>query len=124
MSDDAIFAALTKLTDGMDAIRADISGLHTDLDGLRTEFRADLDALRTSQTSLRVDLMERMDRLDNQVTGIRDDIIVNMGRVDHVDEALINTRGDVQHLFREMSVMWRQVKRLQSEVREIRGESH
>jgi regulator of replication initiation timing len=119
MSDDAIFAALTKLTDGMDAIRADIGGLRTDLDGLRV----DLDGLRTSQTNLRVDLMERMDRLDNQVTGIRDDIIVNMGRVDHVDEALINTRGDVQHLFREMSVMWRQVKRLQSEVRDIRGEA-
>ena len=85
--------------------------------------RTDIDTMRASQTTLRVDLMARMDRLDNRITGIHDDIIVNMGRVDHVDDALTNTRGDVRHLYREVGSMWRQFKRLESEIREIRGET-
>lgn len=78
--------------------------------------------LRGELTQLRVDVMARMDRLQDTVTGMRDDIAVNFVRADRaVDAAEANAR-QVEILGREISGMQRQIQRLQSDVRTLKGE--
>jgi len=140
MSDNPILASLTRLEagqqalrvdmaelrDGQTALRADVTDLRADVTDLRadvTDLRADVTTLREGQTALRVDMMGRIERLENHITGIRDDIGVNMGRADRAHEAVVNARSDVLHLSQELSIMWRQIKRLESDIRDIKGEA-
>lgn len=62
------------------------------------------------------------ERILNQITLIRDDIAVNMGGVDAARQANDNTRADVTQIREQMSVMWKQIKQLESRVRDITGE--
>ena len=65
--------------------------------------------------------MARMDRLQDGITAIRDDIAVNIGAVEAGRRANDNTRDDLRTLNEQVSVMWKQLKRLQTDMREIRG---
>ncbi|MSP02276.1 MAG: hypothetical protein EXR07_14680 [Acetobacteraceae bacterium] len=124
---------VTGLRDGQTALRTDMVDLRADVTDLRdgqtrltadlTSLRTDLTALRDGQTTFRVDLMGRIERLENHITDIRDDIGVNIGRADRAHEAADNTRNEVRLMSQELSVMWRQIKRLESDVREIKGEA-
>src|SRR4051794_10470425 len=80
-----------------------------------------LTSVKASQTSLRVDLMARMDRLENINTAIRDDISVNFGAVDAVRRANDNTREELRALSDVVSLMHRQINRLQTEVEQLKG---
>ena len=122
MSDSPVLAALarleagqTRLEAGYTRLEADVTGLKADQTRLRSDFLAELGKTRA-------DIMERVDRLGNAVTLIRDDIAVNMGAVDAVERANENTRADVRTLGEQVSVMWKQIKQLQSEMREVRGD--
>ncbi len=122
MSDSPVLAALarleagqTRLEAGYTRVEADVSGLKAEQTRLRSDFLAELGKTRA-------DIMERVDRLENAVTLIRDDIAVNMGAVDAVERANENTRADVRTLGEQVSVMWKQIKQLQSEMREVRGD--
>lgn len=53
---------------------------------------------------------------------IRDDIAVNMDGVDAARQANDNTRADVTQMREQMSVMWKQIKAPQAQVRGITGE--
>lgn len=66
--------------------------------------------------------MARMDRVQNSVTAIRDDIAVNYGTVDHVRKANDNTREELRQLTALVSGMMRQIVRLQTDVRGLKGE--
>lgn len=81
---------------------------------------AALARLEAGQISLRVDLMARMDRLADALTLIRDDIAVNMGAAEAMERANDNTRADLRTLGEQVSVMWKQIKRLQTDMREIK----
>jgi chromosome segregation ATPase len=74
--------------------------------------------LEAGQTSLRVDLM---DRLEDMNTKIRDDIAVNFGTADAVRRANDNTREELRALSDVVSVMHRQINRLQTEVEQLKG---
>jgi chromosome segregation ATPase len=122
VSDSPVLAALarleagqTRLEAGYTRLEADVTGLKADQTRLRSDFLAELGKTRA-------DIMERVDRLENTVTLIRDDIAVNMGAVDAVERANENTRADVRTLGEQVSVMWKQIKQLQSEMREVRGD--
>ena len=115
MSDSPVLAALARLEAGQTRLEADITSLKGEQARLRSDFLAELGKTRA-------DIMERVDRLENAVTLIRDDIAVNMGAVDAVERANDNTRADVRTLGEQMSVMWKQIKQLQSEMREVRGD--
>lgn len=78
--------------------------------------------LRAEQGQLRGDLMARLDRLQNAVTAIRDDIAVNFGATTEVRRANEHTRDEVRALGDVVNAMQRQIQRLQSELRELRGE--
>ena len=73
---------------------------------------AGLRNVRDDQTKLRVDLMDRM---ENGVTSIRDDIVVNMARSNLAHDSAASA-----HV--ELAVMWRKVNRIESDVREIKGD--
>jgi uncharacterized coiled-coil DUF342 family protein len=81
-----------------------------------------LTRLETGQEALRTDVMARIDRLQDAVTAIRADIAVNYGAADHVRRANDNTREEVRALADTVSAMERQIQRLQTQVRELKGD--
>lgn len=78
--------------------------------------------LQTSSTQLRAALMERMDRLQNSISLIRDDIAVNFGATDAVKRANDNTCEELRSLGDLVMGMNRQIQRLQTDIRELRGD--
>ena len=73
------------------------------------------------QERLRIDLMAGMDRL-NTANGIRDDITVTIARVNRSHVAAENTRDEVRLLGKQVNAMERQIQRLQTDMRQIKGE--
>ena len=78
--------------------------------------------LEAGQVQLRVDLMARIDRVQDTLTTVRDDITVVMGRADQAHRAADNVRDELRALNEVVTGVIRQVRRLQSDVRELRGE--
>jgi len=73
--------------------------------------------------ALRSDLMARLDRHEDKLTAIREDIGVNFGRADRAIDAVRGLRTELDHLSTEFASMTRQMRRMQTELREIRGDS-
>jgi hypothetical protein len=71
---------------------------------------------------LRSDLMTRLDRYKDALTTICDDIGVNLSRADRAVDGVNSLRTEFGHLSKEVAGIERQVQRLQSEVRQLRGE--
>ncbi len=71
--------------------------------------------------NLRVDVMTTIEEIQDSLTRIRDDIAVNMGAVDMAREVNDNTRADLKQMREQMSIMWKQLKRLQTDVDGLRG---
>jgi peptidoglycan hydrolase CwlO-like protein len=124
----SIRADQTSLRDDQASIRADQASLR---DG-QTSIRADQASLRDGQTSLRAEflaelgntrsaIMNRVDRLENRITEIHGDMEVAMGSTEAAQRVNDNTRADLRTLGEQMSVMWKQIKRLESQVRDITG---
>jgi hypothetical protein len=79
-------------------------------------------ATREDMKKLRSDLMSRMDRLQDGLTAIRDDIAVNFGTAEHVRRANDSTRDELRALGDVVNGMLRQIQRLQTDVRGLKGE--
>lgn len=77
---------------------------------------------RAETAKLRTDLMARMDRQQDVMTAIRDDIAVNFGTVEDAKRANDNTRAELRSLGDVVSAMQRQIHRLQSDVRTLKGD--
>lgn len=87
-------------------------------------------AIRSMETELDVHyqaLFRRMndgfERVGNNLTAIRDDIAVAMGSSDQMQRANDNTRADLRSVQEQVSLMWKQVKRLETRVDGIEGGS-
>lgn len=93
---------------------------------MREEMRNSFVAERTDReaqiTRYRTDIMDRMDRLENSLTAIRDDIAMNYGTANAVRRANDNTRDEVRNLHDVVQVLERQIQRLQTDVRGLKGE--
>src|ERR1019366_6550894 len=126
MNHDPILAALDELKAGMTGMTTRIDRLEAGqtarMDRLEAGMTTRIDRLEAGQIATRVDLMERMDRLQDSLTAVRDDIGVNMGAVDAMQRANDNTRELVRAQGEQMTVMWRQLKNLEANVREITGD--
>jgi len=66
--------------------------------------------------------MQKVEGLQDSLNAIRSDHVVAMGSVDAVRLANENTRADMTLLREQVSVMWKQIKRLESRVRDITGD--
>ncbi|HYZ24768.1 MAG TPA: hypothetical protein VE690_21685 [Rhodopila sp.] len=78
--------------------------------------------LQQSQDRLRADIMTQLERVQDQVTAIHDDIGVNFGATNHARRVHDATRDDVRSLSEVVSSMHRQIHRLQTDVRTLKGE--
>ena len=71
----------------------------------------------------RADVMGKLEKIENELSAIRDDIGVNMGRADAVDRSNERIRADVRSMHDQLVIHWRQIKRLETEVRELRDKT-
>ena len=98
MSDDPVLTALARLEAGQAALRADL-------------------------LAARADLMERMDRLQNAILAMQDDITVNFGRADRTGHIARGASDEVRALGAEVAAMERQIRRLRSDLDDVRNAS-
>lgn len=75
------------------------------------------------QDRLRSDLMARMDRLQDALTAQHDADVVNYGAAERAERIAQSAREEVRALGEQVGAMVRQIQRLQSEVRQLRGEA-
>lgn len=90
-----------------------------------SEFETILEMLATlerGQSNLRADIVGKLETIENELTGIRADMAINMGRVDAVQEDHKAIRASVAQMREELSAHWRQIKRLETDVRELKGQ--
>ena len=99
MSDDPVLAALARLEAGQTS--------------MRSEFLAELGKTRGA-------IMDRVDELQRRVDLVREDIAVSMGSSEAATRANDNTRADLRSLTEQFGIMWKQLKKLQVEVEELR----
>lgn len=103
-------------------LRADLTGEMGRLGGAMTHLGGEMTRLNGEMTRLRVDLMGRMERLEDNLTAIRDDIATNYGTVEQAQRANDNTRAELRSLNEVVMLMQRQMQRLQSDVRTLKGD--
>ena len=123
------FGELRNQVDGLRSevggLRSEVGGLRGEVDGLRGEvgqFGGKVEQLRSEVGRLRGDMMARMDRLQDGFNALRDDGTVNFARTDRVESITRGSADEVRAMGVELSGMHRQIQRLQSDVRSLRGE--
>lgn len=99
-----------------------LEGGHKQLEGGLERLDGAMERLGSALVQLRTDVMERIDRLQDTVTGMRDDIGVNFARADRAVDAAADNARQIELLGREVSAMERQIQRLQTDVRTLKGE--
>ena len=110
-----IDTSVGRLDTSVGRLGASVASLAAALEASRREARAEL-------AELRVAMMSRMDRMQDTVTEIRDDIGVAMGAADAMQRANDNTRELVRLQGEQLTIMFRQIKRLEEKVRGITGD--
>jgi chromosome segregation ATPase len=137
MSDDPILHAIARLEAMQEAMRNDIRDVRIDIGDVRThigDVRNDIQEVRADVRDVRADFLAELGArtatitgkvadLQGEVAAIRDDIAVDMGALDQVERINENTRADVRQMREQMTIMWKQLKAAQADIRELRGES-
>ncbi|MGD0106178.1 MAG: hypothetical protein ABSC06_19375 [Rhodopila sp.] len=108
MSDDPILDVLAR-------VEANQAKFGTEIAALRADFLPELGSRSGAIT-------EKVPELQASVALIRDDLAVKMGGVDAARQANDNKRVDVTQMREQMSIMWKQIKRLEEKVRSVTGE--
>lgn len=123
---DAILAAVGELRTDVNRIQSDVDGLKSDVDGLKLG----VNGLKADLLATRSDIMARVDRVQDALTEQRDDLTVMLGLIDGVqrigERALSESRTNFDQQSRAISLtatLERQIRRLQDEVRQLRGEA-
>jgi uncharacterized coiled-coil DUF342 family protein len=113
-----ILAAINTLSGQFLDLRSDVTTMRADM----TDMRADITGIRAEVTGIRSEVMARIDRLQDSITGMRDDIATNFARADRVNDRANGIERVVHDLGTEISAMQRQIQRLQSDVRALKGD--
>lgn len=117
-----LFADQAQLRADLTGEMGRLGGAMTRLGGEMTHLGGEMTRLNGEMTRLRVDLMGRMERLEDNLTAIRDDIATNYGTVEQAQRANDNTRAELRSLNEVVMLMQRQMQRLQSDVRTLKGD--
>jgi outer membrane murein-binding lipoprotein Lpp len=107
---------MTQLHGDVAQLRGDMMQLHGDV----AQLRGDMTQMRGDVAQLLGDMMGKLEQIQNDLTGIHEDIGVNMGRAERALATNENTRNELRMLGGEVAAMWRQIKRLETEIRELR----
>jgi len=126
MSDDsmqAILAALGTTLGRLEAGQARLEAGQTKLEDGQARLESGMATLATRDEliQVRTDIMARMDTHANELRAIHDSIDTNYGASDHALQVNSNTHEDVRSLTRMVTNMRRELARLQTEVRELKG---
>lgn len=100
----------------LDSLRAGQANLEGGLANLRVELTGRLDRLQA-------DIMARIDRLQDTLTGEQEANVVNFGAAERAERIAKGAQGEVRAIGDQVNAMIRQIQRLQSEVRQLKGES-
>jgi peptidoglycan hydrolase CwlO-like protein len=111
----ALATGQAKLETRLEKLEEGQAALATDQKSLRTDFLDELGKTRT-------DVMGKLAEVRSDLTGMRDDISVNMGAVDMARQVNDNTRADVTQMREQISVMWKQLKQAQDDIRALKEE--
>ena len=130
MTDDAAWEAVRSalaemqatLAGRLDRLEGGQVALSGRLDRLATQHETDLAGMRGDLTELRVALMARMDRLQDAMTAQREADIVNHGSVERVERIARAASEETRALAEQVGGMVRQIRRLETQMREIRGD--
>ena len=79
------------------------------------------DETRRYLDALMVRINDGFEHVGNKLTEIRDDITVAMGTADQVRRVHDNTRDEVRGLHELLSIMQKQILRLEAQVSDLRG---
>ncbi len=107
------------------AVMERVAQSHAEIDQPRAEMgklRTEVGQLRAEMGRVCADVMGRIDRLQDKTTTMRDEDAVNFGAAERAERIALNTREEVRAMGEQISAMVRQIRRLQSDIREIRGE--
>jgi hypothetical protein len=114
---------LTAMRSGLTDFNADLAGMRAEIGRLERAFDISLRDVRADMIQMRSAIMDRIDRLQDRVTEVRDEIGVAMGSADAMQRANDNTRELVRLQGEQMSIMFRQLKRIEEKVRNITGDN-
>lgn len=91
--------------------------------------------LEAGQTKLRVDFLDELGKtradvmgkiaeLKGEVSAIRDDIAVDLGSAEAAQRANDNTRAELRTLGEQVQVIWKQLKRAEADIRELKDSNN
>ena len=80
------------------------------------------DDLAGQLVQLRADVMARIDRLQDALAAQRDADAVNFGAAERAEKIALRAREEVRAMGGQVNAMVRQIQRLQSKVRQLKGE--
>jgi peptidoglycan hydrolase CwlO-like protein len=113
-----ILSAINALSRQVLDLRGDVTDTRAEMTTTRTE----MTGMRSEMTGMRAEIMARIDRLQASFSGMRDDIVVNFARADRANDRTDAVERYVHGLSTEVSAKQRQIQRLQSAVRTLKGE--
>ena len=76
---------------------------------------------REAMIEFRTQVMDKFERMGNRLTGIQDDFSVAMASSSTATRLQRDARTDVIDLFETMNTVHRQIRRLRTEVDELKG---
>ena len=120
MSDNVIgriLAIVEKLDRNIEELRHGQDQLRTGQDQLRTG----QDQLRIDLIRTRTDVMERIDRMQDALTARQEGEVVTLGVAERAERMAKATQDDVRIISEQVTAMFRQIRRLQSDVEALRG---
>jgi uncharacterized coiled-coil protein SlyX len=103
-------------------ILAAIEGMRADLTAHMARIDRRQDDLTARMDRLGADLMARMDRLQDELTLRSEDATVNLGTVGRAERIAKAAQDEVRAFGDMVTAMARQIQRLQTEVRNLKGE--
>jgi recombinational DNA repair ATPase RecF len=119
MSDDPTDRILAAIESLRDALTADLVQTRN---ALMAHLEQRLAALAADLVQTRAALMARMDRLQNELTLRTEDTIVSMGSADRAERIAKAAADEVRAMGDMVTAMARQIQRLQTDVRQLKGE--
>jgi uncharacterized protein (UPF0335 family) len=125
MSDDVtarILVVLEKLESGQEQLRNGLEQFSADLITRIERLESGLEQLSAELTRTRADLMARMDRLEGKFTAQREGEVVNLGISERAERIAKGAQDEVRIMGEQVNAMFRQIRRLEAEVRQLRGE--
>ena len=140
-----LVGVIDRLRAEFDRLRAEFDGLRGEFDGIRGEFdgiRGEFTSLRAGQerleasferlsanherleaalVRLRADVMDRIDRLQDALTVQQEEAVVNFAVADRAERIALSARDEARSMAEQLTAMMRIVRRLDSDVRQLRG---